>query len=121
MKRVGKTSSGNIIIEMTPTEWLRTSKEVSAMESLPSLIKQYREENKASQDALGRKAGISRNTIREVERGKLVNLKTVEKILSMNYPAASSGVSGGIPFFKRPKGREIQPREIKGEKSHSQS
>jgi DNA-binding XRE family transcriptional regulator len=83
MKRIGTTSSGNIVVEMTPTEWLKTSKEVSAMESLPSLIKQYREESKLSQDALGREAGVSRNTIRDLERGRLRNLKTMERVLAV--------------------------------------
>ena len=83
MKRIGTTSSGNIMVEMTPREWVRTNKKLSAIENLPSLIKQYRQDKNVSQNALARELGISRNTVSAVEQGQQVSPYTIERILSL--------------------------------------
>jgi len=83
MKKIGTTSSGNIIVEMTPREWVKTNKKLSAMENLPSLIKQYRQEKNVSQKTLARELGISRNTVSAVEQGQQVSSYTIERILSL--------------------------------------
>jgi len=88
MRRIGTTSSGNIVVEMTPGEWLSTSKKVSADQSLPSmqrllsLIKQYREENGLTQVEFAHRTGVSRNTISKLELGMPGTLNTAEKIMA---------------------------------------
>jgi DNA-binding XRE family transcriptional regulator len=82
MKRIGTTSSGNVIVEMTPQEWARKQTEITEKEDLPSLMKRYREENRVTQQTLACQCGISRNTIIAIERGQRANLKTIDKILA---------------------------------------
>jgi len=84
MKKIGTTSSGNIIVEMTPEEWAKRNKDLalSLKEDLPSLLTQFRHDNKISQKAFARRAGISRNTIIGVEGGKAVTYATAQKILA---------------------------------------
>jgi DNA-binding XRE family transcriptional regulator len=96
MKRIGTTSSGNIIVEMTPQEWAKKQTELAEKEDLSSLMKRYREENHVTQKTLASQCGISRNTIIAIERGQRANLKTIEKIL-----AAIIGESKSDHFYLR--------------------
>ena len=84
MKRIGTTSSGNIIVEMTPEEWAKRNKEMalSLKEDLPALVAQYRQDNNLSKKAFARKLGINRNTIISLEQGKGVTYGTAQKILA---------------------------------------
>jgi len=110
MKRIGITSSGNIIVEMTPREWLRTTKGVSSMEDLASLTKRYRQENNVSQTTLARKVGLSRNTIYAVEQGKLPTITTVERILS-----AIAG-EGSLSQTMQPVKNQVKDRNVEQER-----
>ena len=84
MKKIGTTSSGKIIVEMSPEEWAKKNKIQSEFgtKDLSTLIKQYREENQVTQIAFARKAGVSRNTIVAVEGGRMVYYPTAQKILA---------------------------------------
>jgi len=110
MKRIGTTSSGNIIVEMTPREWVRTAKGVSSLEDLASLTKKYRQENNVSQTTLARKVGLSRNTIYAVEQGKLATITTVERILS-----AIAG-EGSLSQTMQPVKNQVKDRNIEQER-----
>ena len=84
MKKIGMTSSGNIIVEMTPEEWAKRNKDLalSLKKDLPALVAQYRQDNNLSQKAFARKLGISRNTIILLEQGKAVTYATAQKLLA---------------------------------------
>ena len=107
MKKIGITSSGNVIVEMTPREWITANKELSSVHNVASLVKDYRQQKNVTQKTLARELGISRNTVSAVEQGKPVNPYTTDKILSLiaggSTPEAHRTEDGG----KRPekKGR----------------
>ena len=84
MKKIGTTSSGNIIVEMTPEEWAKRNKDMalSLKGDLPALVSQYRQDNNLSLTAFGRQLGMSRNTISSAEQGKLVTYATAHKLLA---------------------------------------
>ena len=102
MKKIGITSSGNVIVEMTPREWITANKELSSVHNVASLVKDYRQQKNVTQKTLARELGISRNTVSAVEQGKPVNPYTIDKILSLiaggSTPGARKSKGGG----KRP-------------------
>ena len=79
MHKVGKTSSGNILVEMTTEEWERLAQYISLPEDIAGAVKRYRREHGLSQGALAKKLGVSRGYISGLERGFAPNKKTLEK------------------------------------------
>lgn len=79
MHRVGKTSSGNILVEVTPEEWERLARYISVPDDIAGAVKRYRREHGLSQGALAKKLGVSRGYISGLEKGLDLNKKTLGK------------------------------------------
>lgn len=75
MRRIGTTSNGNYIIEVTPDEWKRyLSRSNVLVLSITLELKGYRKKTGLTQQQLANKAGISRNYISQIERGQATNI-----------------------------------------------
>jgi len=79
MHKIGKTESGNILVEMTDEEWEKLAQYRDIPENIGGALKKYRKEHGLSQGALAKKLGVSRNWISGIERGVISNKKTVKK------------------------------------------
>ena len=84
MRKVGKTSSGNILVEMSPAEWKRIALSKGLPDDLPVAMIKYRKQHGLSQKDFADKIGISRTRVQEIERGLIRNLTygTYERIIS---------------------------------------
>ena len=84
MHKVGKTSSGNILVEMSPAEWKRIALSKGLPDDLPVAMVKYRKQHGLSQKDFADKIGISRTRVQEIERGLIRNLtyRTYERIIS---------------------------------------
>lgn len=60
MHKVGKTSSGNILVEMSSKEWKRLAIENGLPSDLPVAMVKYRKQHGLTQSELAEKIGISR-------------------------------------------------------------
>jgi len=71
IRKVGTTSAGNVLVEMTPQQWnsLRTGT-ASFTEDLGALFIEYRKRNGIRQWQLAEMLGRSRNWVSAVERGQ---------------------------------------------------
>lgn len=86
MRKVGKTLSGNVLVEVTPEEWERLARYLSLPDDIAGAVKRYRREHGLSQGALAKKLGVSRGYVSGLERGLDPNKTTLEKyrrIISM--------------------------------------
>ena len=86
MHKIGKTSSGNYLVEMTPSEWKElVSPHTWLLDNLGSTLKEYRKQHLLSQKTFGEKIGLSRNTIANFEKGYYdkVTLRTYRCILDI--------------------------------------
>jgi len=68
MRKIGKTSTGNMLIEITPEEWKRLALHMIIPEDMSEALKKYRKEHGLSQVAFAKKLGVSRGYIYELER-----------------------------------------------------
>ena len=68
MRRVGKTSTGNILVEITPEEWKRIARYMNIPEDIAEELRKYRKKHGLSQVELAKKLGVSRGYISELER-----------------------------------------------------
>ncbi len=57
MHEIGKTASGNILVEMTTEEWEKLAQYRDIPEDIGSALKEYRREHGLSQGALAKKTG----------------------------------------------------------------
>jgi len=74
MYKVGKTSSGNILVEMSPDEWKRLAIGKGLLSDLSVAMLKHRKQQSLSQNELAEKIGISRARVQEIERGVTRNL-----------------------------------------------
>ena len=79
MRKAGTTSSGNILVEMTPEEWERLAQYSEMPEHVGVALKKYRKVHGLSQAALAKQLGVHRNWISAIERGHASNTQLVEK------------------------------------------
>ena len=79
MRKVGTTSSGNVLVEMAPEEWERLTHYKEIPGDLASAVKQYRKGHGLSQTALAEKCGVTRNWISMIERGLTADNTILEK------------------------------------------
>jgi DNA-binding XRE family transcriptional regulator len=76
--KVGETTSGNILVEMTPREWeavivfFRTSD--VHMAHLGEELARYRRQNELSQSEVARQLDVSRTYVSFIERGLAENV-----------------------------------------------
>ena len=84
LRKVGTTSSGNILAEMSPHEWRRIALDKGLPNNLSAEMVKYRRQHGLTQGELADKIGISRNTVQQIERGLARNLyyQTYERIIS---------------------------------------
>jgi DNA-binding XRE family transcriptional regulator len=84
MRKIGKTLSGNILIEMSVNEWQEVIEHNVIPKDLSVAVVQYRMENGLTQMELAQKIGISRTRVQEIERGlsRNMRLRTYERVLS---------------------------------------
>jgi DNA-binding XRE family transcriptional regulator len=83
MRKIGKTLSGNILIEMSVNEWQEVVEHNGIPKDLSAAVVQYRMENGLTQMELAQKIGISRTRVQEIERGlsRNMRLRTYERVL----------------------------------------
>ena len=73
---IGKTTTGNYIIEATPDEWHEYRQQFASPSDIASLIgniRDYRTRTRKTQQELADEVGISRNYLSQIERGEAVN------------------------------------------------
>lgn len=85
MHKVGKTSSGKILVEMTEKEWKSVSSKSPQLSDLSDAIINFRFKHRLTQEALGKKLGLSRGTISSIERGndQNINMQTYQRIVEL--------------------------------------
>ncbi len=78
MYRVGETTAGNILVEMTPREWEAVTMLFKAndifIDHLGEELARYRRESGLSQSAVAHKLGVSRAYVSLIERGLADNV-----------------------------------------------
>ena len=84
LRKVGTTSSGNILVEMSPHEWRRIALGKGLPNDLSAEMVKYRKQHGLTQSELAEKIGICRTRVQEIERGVIRNLtyRTYERIIS---------------------------------------
>jgi DNA-binding XRE family transcriptional regulator len=85
-RKVGITSSGNILVEMTPEAWESLcSREAQSSIDFGAAIREYRLRHKVSQSEFAKMVGHSRNWISMLERDRNVKLsyQSFRKILAI--------------------------------------
>jgi len=88
MHKVGKTSSGNILVEITVKQWAHLAKEILGPQELSAEIKGYRERHGLTLEEFSERLGISRNTMSKIERGlsyDTIPLKLYKRIISLIF------------------------------------
>ena len=85
MKKVGKTSSGKILVEMSLKEWTELVKRKLVPIDLAVALREYRFKHGLTQFELAEKLGIGRATLQTIEGGLVKNIKlqTYERIISV--------------------------------------
>ena len=81
MHKVGKTASGNVLVELRPHEWQRFAQYIVAPEDIGGAVKKYRREHGLSQENLGKELGVSRNYVSALERGSPYYRKMLERYM----------------------------------------
>jgi len=79
MRKAGTTTSGNILVEMTPFEWERLAQYKEIPENVGEVLRKYRKGQGLSQEALATQLGVHRNWISRIENGHGRNTELVEK------------------------------------------
>jgi ribosome-binding protein aMBF1 (putative translation factor) len=79
MYKVGSTASGNILVEITPSEWERLAQYKEIPENVGEVLRKYRKGQGLSQEALATQLGVHRNWISAIENGQSRNTQLVEK------------------------------------------
>jgi len=79
MRKVGSTASGDILVEMTPSEWERLAQYQEIPENVGEVLRKYRKGQGLSQKALAAHLGVHRNWISRIENGHGRNTELVEK------------------------------------------
>ena len=84
MRKIGKTLSGNVLIEMSMNEWQEVFEHNGNPKDLSAAVVEYRMKNGLTQTQLAQKIGISRTRVQEIERGlsRNMRLQTYERVLS---------------------------------------
>ena len=84
LRKVGTTSSGNILVEMSPHEWRQVALRKGLPNDLSVAMVKYRKQHGLTQSELAEKMGICRTRVQEIERGVIRNLtyRTYERIIS---------------------------------------
>jgi DNA-binding XRE family transcriptional regulator len=84
MRKIGKTLSGNVLIEMSMNEWQEVVEHNGIPKDLSAAVVEYRMKNGLTQMELAQKIGISRTRVQELERGlsRNMRLRTYERVLS---------------------------------------
>jgi DNA-binding XRE family transcriptional regulator len=84
MRKIGKTLSGNVLIEMSSNEWQEVVEQNGIPKDLSAAVVEYRMKNGLTQKELAQKIGISRTRVQEIERGlsRNMRLRTYERVLS---------------------------------------
>jgi DNA-binding XRE family transcriptional regulator len=79
MHKIGTTESGNILVEMAPSEWERLAQYREIPEHVGVVLKNYRQSHGLSQTALAKQLGVHRNWISALENGHPSNAHLVER------------------------------------------
>ena len=84
MQKVGETTAGTVLVEMTHEEWRQIALNIVSPGDLPHLMRKYKYEHKLTQMELAEKIGISRTKYQEIDRGltKNMSIRTYQKIIS---------------------------------------
>ncbi len=84
MRKIGKTLSGNVLVEMSANEWKQVVKDNGIPKDLSAAVLQYRRENSLTQTELAKQIGISRTRVQEIERGlsRNMSLQTYQRLIS---------------------------------------
>jgi len=88
MQKVGKTSTGNILVEITPEEWKRIARYMNIPEDIAEELRKYRKKHGLSQVALAKKLSVSRRYIQEIERCRTpfnTGLERYRRIISLIF------------------------------------
>ncbi|MBW2044108.1 MAG: helix-turn-helix transcriptional regulator [Deltaproteobacteria bacterium] len=83
MRKVVKTSSENILVEMTPQEWKQIDTLCGLPENLACVMVDCKRRHGLTQADLAERMGISRTNLQQIERGHVFNmrLRTYERII----------------------------------------
>jgi len=84
MQRVGKASSGNLLVEVTPKEWKLLGSYFNKAEDLGLAVLEYRKKNGLKINAFAKKVGVSRNMVTKIENYGCDSLsfRTYQRVLS---------------------------------------
>lgn len=86
MRQIGTLYGGNIVVEMTATEWLAITCDTKRLYALPKVCRDYRKKNQMSQTALAKRAGISRAYLWRIEQGKAnVSMKIYRRLMAIVF------------------------------------
>jgi transcriptional regulator with XRE-family HTH domain len=88
MHKIGKTSSGNILVEISIEQWAHLAKEILGPQELSSEIKEYRMRHGLTLGEFSQRLGISRNTMSKIESGlnyDIIPLKLYKRIVSLIF------------------------------------
>lgn len=86
MKKIGRTSGGSVIIEMTQREWNKFLAQPGIFDGLGMAMVEYRKKNKLNQEEFGNIIGLSRNRVSQVERNifdRAISIRKYEEIMSV--------------------------------------
>jgi ribosome-binding protein aMBF1 (putative translation factor) len=78
MRKIGKTLSGNVLIEMSSNEWREVIEQDGIPKDLSAAVVEYRMKNGLTQTQLAQKIGISRTRV----QARNMRLRTYERVLS---------------------------------------
>jgi len=86
MRQIGKLRDGNIIVEMTLSEWLAILCNANMFYDLATICKDHRRKTLTSQTAMAKRAGISRNCLARIERGESnVSLEIYKRLMIVAF------------------------------------
>jgi transcriptional regulator with XRE-family HTH domain len=88
MHKIGKTSSGNILVEIPIEQWAHLAKEILGPQELSSEKKEYRVRHGLTLGEFSERLGISRNTMSKIESGlnyDIIPLKLYKRIVSLIF------------------------------------
>jgi len=96
VRKVGETSTGNILVEMSPEQWERLAIGNGLPSDLSEAMVSYRKQHGLTQFQLAEKIGISRGRLQEIERGLTRNLSfwTFSRVIStITWPLVKKGAN----------------------------
>ena len=83
MQMIGKSESGNVVVEMSQLEWRRVAVTSFKPEDLGKEIVIYRKTERMNQKKFADRVGISRTRLSEIERGvhPQMSMRTYQRII----------------------------------------